>query len=111
MKTSCLLALLSLASLTGCNDSSTPARSSQAESGNSPRTVSAIRHTQKPIDVEAINKAVESFYIQEGRFPTNLIELALRDYIPIIPVLPVGMAWDYDTNTGVVSIIKEAIRD
>lgn len=67
----------------------------------------AKQQAHQTADVTAINKAIEAFYVQEGRFPTNLLELAERDYIPIIPVLQEGMNWDYDTNTGVVTIGKD----
>ncbi len=53
-----------------------------------------------------MNKAVESFYVQEGRFPNDLLELVERRYLPRIPTLPTDSAWDYDTNTGIVIIIK-----
>ncbi|MGC3957679.1 MAG: hypothetical protein QM813_06935 [Verrucomicrobiota bacterium] len=71
----------------------------------------AVRRAQKTVDLTALNKAIEKFYLQEGRFPTNLVELARRDYISLIPTLPEGMAWDYDTNTGLVSVIKEAVKE
>lgn len=116
MKTSGHLATLSflLLALAGCNDSPPPRNSgsSPAESGNHlGQAAHAGRRTQKPVDLAAINKAIENFYLQEGRFPTNLTELALRDYIPIIPVLPAGLTWDYDTNSGIASVIKEAIKE
>jgi hypothetical protein len=116
MKTRGHLAALSLLllTLTGCNDSPPPATSgtSQSQSGSylSP-TAKASRRAQKTIDVTAMNKALEKFYIQEGRFPTNLTELVWRDYLPIIPVLPEGMIWDYDTNSGTVMVIKEAVKE
>jgi hypothetical protein len=115
MKTSCLLAALSFLLLTGCNDSPPPpgkANSAPTETGSSfAQPANAMHRAQKTVDLAAINKAIETFYLQEGRFPTNLVELALRDYIPMIPVLPVGMVWDYETNTGTVNIIKEAVKE
>lgn len=111
MKTSCLLAALSFLLLAGCNDSPPPgnANSRSVQAGTaSGQAASSPRRAQKAADVTALNKAIEKFYLQEGRFPTNLVELALRDYIALIPVLPADMAWDYDTNTGVASIIKTA---
>ena len=114
MKTSCLLAALSFLLLTGCNDSPPPskANSGATEAGSSlAQPVNAMRRAQKTVDLAAINKAIETFYLQEGRFPTNLVELALRDYMPMIPVLPVGMVWEYETNTGTVNIIKETVKE
>ena len=114
MKTSCLLAALSFLLLTGCNDSAPPgkANSGSTEAASAfGQPANAMRRAQKTIDLTAINKAIETFYLQEGRFPTNLVVLVLRDYIPMIPTLPVGMVWDYETNTGTVNIIKEAVKE
>jgi hypothetical protein len=114
MKTSCHFAALALLLLTGCNDAPPPSTSSptRAESGDYlSQTAQAARRAQRTVDVVAMNKAIEKFYLQEGRFPTNLVELARLDYIPLVPVLPTGMAWNYDTNSGIVSVIKEAIRE
>lgn len=112
MKTSCLLAALSFLLLTGCNDSPPPRGAGSTESGTPMgQTASALRRAQKTVDLTALNKSIEKFYLQEGRFPTNLVELALRDYIPMIPTLPEGMVWDYDTNAGIVSVVKEAIKE
>lgn len=108
MKTSGQFAALAflLVTLTGCDDTPSPA------AHPSPATdVTAARRAQKPIDVTAINKAAEKFYVQEGRFPTNLTELVWKDYLPMIPVLPEGMSWDYDTNSGTVMISKEAVKE
>jgi hypothetical protein len=105
MKTSGLIAALSFLLLTGCNDSPTPDQSRMRQ------TSAAARGAQKPIDVSAINKATRKFYLLEGRFPTNLMELALQDYIPFVPVLPAGLSWAYDTNTGIASVIKEAAQE
>lgn len=115
MKTSCTLPALSflLVALSGCNDSPPPPRPAQS-SGDSGsylgQTASASRRAQKTVDAAAVNKAIEQFYLQEGRFPTNLLELARGDYISMIPRLPEGLAWDYDTHTGTASIIKEAVQ-
>lgn len=116
MKTSCSLPALSflLVALTGCNDSPPPPRPTQGatdSSGYLGQAANASRRAQKTVDAAAVNKAIEQFYLQEGRFPTNLLELAQRDYLPMIPVLPIGLAWDYDTNTGTASVIKEAVRE
>jgi hypothetical protein len=114
MKTISAWLALSFLWLTGCNDSPPPAPSSSSSSGPNSylgQAANASRRAEKTVDLAAVNKAISQFYVQEGRFPTNLTELALRDYLPIIPVLPVGMTWDYDTNTGVASVIKEAVKE
>jgi len=97
------LIFLAAVLLTGCDEPTGANRSSKkpdsAEVKVEPRTV-------KPADIAALNKTLESFYIREGRFPTNLDELVERQYIPRLPLLPADTTWDYDTNSGIVSIQK-----
>jgi len=99
------LAILLLAS--GCNDNSTPGSNpATAPADYLNNAVKAEKRAIKKIDVTAVNKAIESFYVQEGRFPKDLLELVEKSYIPQIPPLPDGNTWDYDTNTGIVKIQK-----
>jgi len=65
------------------------------------------RQAVKTVDLTAINKAIESFYVQEGRFPKALDELEEKDFIRVIPLPPPGVKFNYDTNTGIVSLEKE----
>ena len=97
----------------GCNDSSQTKGSSsdKAATANAPagylnNAAKAHKRAVKTTDITAMNKAIESFYVQEGRFPNDLLELVERRYLPRIPTLPTDSAWDYDTNTGIVIIIK-----
>jgi len=67
----------------------------------------AKTHAEKTIDVAAINKALQMFNLSEGRYPTNLQELADGKYIPEIPQAPPGMKIVYDPNTGEVKVVKQ----
>ena len=108
MKTSCLLAALSFLLLTGCNDQSpSPGNSRSNQTAPADSAKPAAKRPRKPIDLAAINRAVEKFYLQEGRFPKRLTELTEREYLQTLPDLPDGLSWDYDTNTGVVSITRQ----
>jgi hypothetical protein len=100
-----LVALL----LTGCNDSSKPGNSNLADAPGDYLKNAAHSQQQavKTIDLVALNKAIESFYVQEGRFPTNLDEMKEKDYLHVIPVPPAGWKLDYDATNGVVKLAKE----
>lgn len=101
----CLLALLIV---TGCNNSATsPSSGPQASKETDGYLAGAQKRATKTIDVAAVNKAIELYYVQEGRFPKDLLELAEKSYLPQVPELPAGQEWDYDTNSGFVKIIKK----
>jgi hypothetical protein len=112
MKPNSLLVMLGLV-LTGCNDSPPP----PAPAPQSERTdylsqaAQASKRASKTVDLAAVKKAIETFYVQEGRFPTNLLELAALDYIRMIPTLPEGMVWNYDAKSGIVSVEKDGVKD
>lgn len=61
----------------------------------------------KTVDVTSLNKAIEMFNVQEGRFPKDLNELVEKKYFPKIPEAPYGMKIVYDASIGTVSIVKE----
>lgn len=118
MKATSALALITAAWLfAGCGDSSsstgTPAKS---DSSGNPATApvdylnsaaNAQKRAVKTIDTAAINKALETFYVQEGRFPKDLFELVEKGFMKAIPEPPVGMKLNYDTNSGIVIIDKK----
>jgi hypothetical protein len=105
-----LSALLGLTLIAGCSEKPAPASPPpppQAEPTDYLNTVvRAQKHATKTIDAAAVNKALQEFYITEGRFPKTLKELEEKSYLPAVPVLPAGMTWDYDTNTGVAKVRK-----
>jgi len=97
--------------LLGCNDSrqSTEKSGSSGNIANAPAdylnsAAQAQKRAVKTVDLVAVNKAVEAFYVQEGRFPKKLEELEDKGFIRAIPPLPLGKKFDYDTNSGVVKI-------
>lgn len=105
-----LLVLFLLATLfSGCSDAPPPpATTSEPGPGDYLKNLThAQQHATKTVDLAAINKAVETFYVAEGRFPKNLLELVERDYLPMLPELPGGAQWHYNATNGVVSIARE----
>ena len=100
----CLIILIvSLIFVAGC-DNASDKKTSQGDKSS----ISAEARQEKTsvTDMRTVNKAIGSFYVQEGRFPYDLLELVEKKYIPRIPVLPEKATWDYDTNTGVAQIQK-----
>ena len=120
MKIACLLPVAASALLVGCGDSSkssspsTPTNAPTA-SGN-PLTApvdylnSAVKAQQsavKTVDVTSVNKALEMFNVQEGRFPKDLDELVAKKYLPLIPTPPFGSKIEYDAKAGTVKVVKQ----
>lgn len=110
MKATALVAPLVVVLLVGCNDSNPAGRPAQSAPSADDYLKSAARSQKqavKAVDIVAINKAVETFYFQVGRFPRTLEELVDKDIMRSIPLPPPGVKFNYDTNTGIVSIEKE----
>jgi len=102
----CLLGAL----LAGCGENpGTPAQSNPA-AAPADYLKSAAKSEQraiKTVDTAALNKAIEMFYVQEGRFPKDLDEVVEKKFIPEIPPAPAGMKIVYDAKAGIVRIEKE----
>ena len=113
MRAITLVTSLATVLLLGCNDTSQPPQKTSDGSDGSIATApadylkSAAQSQQKAvkaIDLVAINKAIEAFYVQEGRFPKKLEELEEKGFIRAIPLPPPGKKINYNTNSGVVEI-------
>lgn len=52
----------------------------------------------------SVNNAVRMFQVAEGRFPNSLNELVQEDYLPAMPTLPRGASFNYDAQTGAVTV-------
>jgi hypothetical protein len=124
MKMLCCL-LISVAAgclLSGCGESkseSPPPSSSKAtnaSSGGSLLTApvdylnAAAKGEQsaiKTVDTTSINKAIDLFNVDKGRFPKDLNELVAEKYLPEIPPVPHGTMLVYDANAGKVTVAKQ----
>ena len=116
MKTVALIFPLVAMLLAGCEDSGKPAKStSPADSGSvagAPaeylQSVAASQQKAvKTIDLTSINKAIEGFYVQEGRFPKTLEELVDKGLMHALPKAPLGTKFNYDAKNGVVTLQKD----
>ncbi len=66
----------------------------------------AQKTADKTIDVTSINKALEMFNVQEGRYPKTLQEL-VPNYMPKIPDAPPGSKIVYDPVNGTVKVVPQ----
>jgi len=121
MKTLVLfVAPLTAVVLIGCSRESTPENVSTqttntSTSGNAPEApggyLGALARGQqsavKTVDTTSLNKAIELFQVDKGRFPKNLNELVTEKFIAKIPDAPVGMKIVYDANAGTVKVVKK----
>jgi ABC-type enterochelin transport system substrate-binding protein len=126
MKTHILLSLVVVAVLVGCSDSSkkpeSAATNAPAAQTNAPTSsgnpltapvdylnaaVKAQQSAVKTVDVTSLNKALDMFNVQEGRFPKDLNELVTKKYLPEIPKPAFGTKIEYDAAAGTVKVVKQ----
>lgn len=116
MKALALLSLVAGLFLAGCKkEESGPPTSSTAPGGN-PLTApvdylgAAARAKQdaaKTVSSAGLDKAIQIFSANEGRYPKDLKELVRPDYLPAIPPPPAGMQYDYNPTNGVVKLVPK----
>ena len=88
----------------GSSNSNAPATNTTSSS-SSPLVQSQV-YAQQKIAVSTLNQAVQQYHATEGHFPDNLQELA-PNYIEKIPQAPAGFQFNYDANSGAVSLAKQ----
>ena len=59
------------------------------------------------VDLAGLNKSIELFNVQEGRYPNDLNELAQKRYIQAVPPAPAGKQLQYDSKTGQLKIVPQ----
>jgi hypothetical protein len=59
------------------------------------------------VDQAGLNKAIELFNVQEGRYPNDLNELAAKRYIQVVPTAPQGMRFQYDSKSGQLKVVPQ----
>lgn len=64
--------------------------------------VTAPQRVKQTLDVAAVRQCIQAFVALEGRYPKDLQELAQRDMA--VPPPPQGYEYEYDPNTGEVSL-------
>jgi hypothetical protein len=118
MKPTLALGILLGSLLAGCGEKpSAPAKSDSASDSASDAAAAPADYLKsaaksqksaiKAVDTVALNKAIELFFVQEGRFPKDLDEMVEKGLISKIPPAPAGMKIVYDAKDGLVTVEKE----
>ena len=61
----------------------------------------------KTVDISSLRPAIDQFFVDKGRYPSDLNELVTEKYITKIPDAPYGMKIDYDAASGKVQVINK----
>jgi len=54
-----------------------------------------------------MKQLIDSFYVQEGRYPSDLKELVDKNYVREIPAPPKGYRYSYDPASGKIELAPE----
>ena len=118
MKSIALLPLVFVLAATGCKPSGGSQADSSSSNSNSGSVLQAPadyvgalgkakQDAGKTVDVASLNREIEMFQVDKGRFPKDLDELVQDNYIKKIPDAPYGMKIDYDATTGTVKVVNQ----
>lgn len=109
MKTKLLMALAGtmVFAFAGCSGGSNnvPAATNGTANSSSPIVQPEI-YAQQKADVASLTQAIQQYNTAEGHYPQTLQELA-PDYIAKIPQPPPGCKFNYDPNSGSVSVVQQ----
>ena len=64
----------------------------------------ALKRSKAMEDILYLKNKINTFQIQEGRYPSSLDELVEKKYIEKLPQPPAGMTFHYDPSTGSVDV-------
>lgn len=65
------------------------------------------KFAEKTLDETQINKEIQLFFSQEGRYPKSLDELVTMKYLPALPTPPYNMKYEYNPASGEVKVVKQ----
>lgn len=108
-----MLLLASLGVACGKKAATQPAAANATAAGGNPLTApvdyigavgAAKRMADRTTVTISLDKAVQSFYAGEDRYPSNLNELVTSRYLPTLPAPPYGTQFEYDPTTGRVGL-------
>lgn len=97
--------VFALAGCTGGSSNSNAPATNTSANNSSPAALPQV-YAQKKVDLASLNQAVQQYHAAEGHYPENLQELA-PNYLERIPDAPTGYKFDYDANSGSVSLVQQ----
>lgn len=105
MKVSLLILILCLFISSGCSkkkkEELTPLNAPLKYGETIGRTVKKAKAMD---DILYLKNKINTFHIQEGRYPKSLEELVEKGYIEKLPSPPEGMQFVYDSKTGDITL-------
>ena len=116
MKALSILFLMAGLLFVGCKKEEASAQKSSTAPGGNPVTAPvdylgavarAKQNAAKTVSGAGLDKTIQLFYANEGRYPKDLNELVRPDYLGAIPPPPAGMRYDYNPTNGVVKIVPQ----
>ena len=114
MKALPILSLMAGLIFAGCKKED--AQKSSTEPGGNPVTApvdylaaaaKAKQNAAKTVSSAGLDKAIQLFAANEGRYPKDLNELVRPDYLNAIPPPPAGMQYSYNPTNGVVKVVPK----
>jgi len=64
----------------------------------------ALKKTKSLDNLMILKNKINTFQIQEGRYPSSLNELVEKKYIEKLPQPPEGMKYYYDSSNGKIDV-------
>lgn len=121
MRTALLLSFTALIFAAGCGNNTSPSSGQTNTVANTNEKSGVLtapadylgalgrgkQYAEKTVDTASINKAIQLFQVDKGRYPKDLNELVQEKYLARLPEPPYGMKLVYDPNTGQVKVVKE----
>lgn len=118
MKAPLIFSIAAVAVLAGCGQSSNTSKTgtNAAAGSGSPvdapadylrAAVNAQQAAVKTVDTASVQRAIQMFSVEEGRYPKDLDELVQKKFIPKLPDVPAGMKYSYDAQAGTVKIVRQ----
>lgn len=104
MKIVCCLVLLLLFTSCGKKKSSETLTPLNAPAKYGEVMGRALKKSKAMQDILYLKNKINTFQIQEGRFPNSLEEIKAKGYIDKLPEPPAGMKFVYDSTTGKVIV-------
>ena len=89
----------------GSFNSTTPPANNTSANNSSP-VVQPEAFAQKKVDVASLNQAVQQYNAAESHYPATLKDL-VPTYLAKIPPAPPGYKLNYDSSSGVVTIVQQ----